>query len=108
MRWLDSITDSINMSLSKVRKMVRTGKPGVLQSMGSQGVRQDLATEQYPWVNCVPVAWVTGLLCLCRVVAMQALEQKDLGSYPESATYRLHVLEQADLPLFPSGSLSVK
>ena len=36
MRWLDSITDSINMSLSKLRKMVRTGKPGVLQSMESQ------------------------------------------------------------------------
>ena len=42
MRWLDSITDSINMSLSKVRKMVRTGKPGVLQSMESpKSIRHD-------------------------------------------------------------------
>ena len=39
---------------------------------------------------------------------MQALGQKDLGSYPESATYRLHILGQENLPLFPPGSLSVK
>ena len=34
MRWLDDIMDSVNMSLSKLQKTVKTGKPGVLQSMG--------------------------------------------------------------------------
>ena len=44
-RRLDGITDSMHMSLSKVRELVRTGKPGVLPSMPSQKVGHDRATE---------------------------------------------------------------
>ena len=36
MRWLDSITDSIDMNLSKLLRQWRREEPGMLQSMGSQ------------------------------------------------------------------------
>ena len=45
MRWLDGITDSMGMSLSKLRSWWWTGRPGVLQSMGSQRVRHNWVTE---------------------------------------------------------------
>ena len=44
MRWLDGITDSMDMSLSKLWEMWRTGQPGVRQSMGSQRVGHDWMT----------------------------------------------------------------
>ena len=45
MRCLDGITNLMDMSLSKLRELVRTGNPGMLQSLGSQRVRHDWATE---------------------------------------------------------------
>ena len=44
MRWLNSITDSMDMNLSKLREIVKDR--GVLQSMGLQMVRHNLVTEQ--------------------------------------------------------------
>ena len=46
MRRSDGITDSMDMSLSKLREMVKNREDGVLQSMGSQRVAHDLSTEQ--------------------------------------------------------------
>ena len=44
MRWFDGITNSMDVSMSKLRERWWTGKPAVLQSMGSQRVGHD-------WVN---------------------------------------------------------
>ena len=50
-RWLDDVTDAMHMKSNKLWEMVRTGRPGVLQPMGSQRVRHNWATEQ--WHVCV-------------------------------------------------------
>ena len=46
MRWLNTIIDSVDMNLSKLWKIRRLGKPGLLHSTGSHRVGHDLATEQ--------------------------------------------------------------
>ena len=43
-RWLDGITSSLDLNLSKFWKMVRTEQSGVLQSMGLRRVGHSLVT----------------------------------------------------------------
>ena len=46
MRWLDSITDSLDMNLSKLQEIVEDRGAWHAESMGSQRVRHDLVTEK--------------------------------------------------------------
>ena len=46
MRWLDSITDPLDMSLSKPQEIMKERKAWCAAVHGSQRVRHNLATEQ--------------------------------------------------------------
>ena len=61
---VEGITDLMDMSLIKLRELVWTGKPGVLQSMGSQkelDMTSDLTTRPRLLVG----SQSTGLSSLC-------------------------------------------
>ena len=71
-RWLDGITDSMDMSLNKLQELVMDREAGVLQSMGSQRVGHDWATELkkeqdyifglFFFLFCLKFGWFT-MLC---------------------------------------------
>ena len=50
MRWLDSITDPMDMNLNKLWEIRRTEELGILQFTGSQRVGRDLVAEQHQMI----------------------------------------------------------
>ena len=126
MRWLNSITDSEDMNLSKFQEMVKTEKPGMVQSIGSQGVGHDSATEQpeliQEWkpAHCasdIPVSQSVWASFSCSNKSPQTQQLKISEMYSlllevtgEKAVFlhapasrgHLHVLTHSPFPLFQS------
>ena len=50
--WVDGITNSMDINLSRLWRWWRTGKTGVLQSLGSQRVRHDLGLNNNNSLRC--------------------------------------------------------
>ena len=90
MRWLGDITDAMDMSL--IRLWVWTGRPGVLQSTGSQRVRHDQATEPN---------WTEGIRIRCNSVNIFFWNIIDYNIIPQWLSGKESACNAGDASLIP-------
>ena len=81
-KWLDGISDSMDMSLSSPCDWWWIGKPGILQSTGSQRVRHNWATE-LNWTELIvfPVVMYTCESWIIKKAERQRIDAFELGCW---------------------------
>ena len=83
----------MDLNLSKLQEIVEDREAGVLQSMGSQTVRYDWATEQQPFPK------VSGIIQFIQALIEQKVEEGCLDSLPECLSWNTTLILPSNLDL---------
>ena len=107
MRWLDGITDSMDMGLVDSGNWWWTGRPGVLQFMGSQRVRHAWATELNWKIWGLP-CWLGGKESACQCRGWRFNPWVKLKVFGENEKYIFYFYFKTEGTFWPTQYISFR